>query len=73
MIEGQIMDKIYHVCATGYSNGERKLIDFEKGKRCLIATSQQFWSKEIPKDCSLQTRSSTKKRRLITGPFKTVK
>ena len=32
MIEGQITDKIYHGCATRYSNGERKVIDFEKGE-----------------------------------------
>ena len=32
MIERQITDKIYHGCATRYSNGERKVIDFEKGE-----------------------------------------
>ena len=54
MIEGQITDKIYYGCATQrYSNGERKLIDFENGERCLIPTSSPFWSKEIPTDCRL--------------------
>ena len=73
MIEGQKTDKIYRSCATKYSNGDRKLYDFEKGELCLIPTSQPFWSKEIPTDCCLQTRSSTKMRRLIKGPFKIVK
>ena len=62
MTEGQITDKIYHNCATKYSNGERKLFDFEKSKLCLIPTSQPFWSKEVPTDCCLQMTSSTKKR-----------
>ena len=70
MIEGQTTKKTYHGCATRYSSDEKKLIDFEKGKKCLIPTSNPFWSKEIPTDCLLQTRSSTKKRRLIKGPFK---
>ena len=62
MIEGQITDKIYYGCATQrYSNGERKLTDFENGERCLIPTSSPFWSKEIPTDSRLQTRSATKK------------
>ena len=73
MIERQITDRIYQVCATRCSNGERILIDFEKGERCLILTSQPFWSKEIPTDCCLQTRNSTKKRQLIRGMFKVVK
>ena len=34
MIEGQITEKIYQGCATRYSDGKRKLIDFEKGERC---------------------------------------
>ena len=62
MIEEQITDKIYYGCVTQrYSNGERKLIDFENSKGCLIPTSSPFWSKEIPTDCLLQTRSATKK------------
>ena len=73
MIEGQITDKIYHGCATRCSNRKRKLFDFEKGKLCLIPMSQPSLSKEIPTDCCLQTRSSTKKRQLIKGPFKVVK
>ena len=73
MIEGQIMDKIYHGCATRYSNRKRKLFDFEKGKLCLILMSQPFLSKEIPTESRLQTRSSTKRRQLIKGPFKVVK
>ena len=28
-----ITDKIYHGCATRYTNGKRKLIDFENGER----------------------------------------
>ena len=43
MIDGKITDKIYHGCATRYSNGERKLIDFKKGERCICATSYPFW------------------------------
>ena len=73
IIEEQITDKIYHGCATSYSNGERKVIGFEKGKRCLIPASQPLWSKEIPTDCHLQKRSSTKKRKLVRGLLKVVK
>ena len=62
VIEEQITDKIYYGCAAWYSNGERELIDFEKGEKCLIPTSNPFWLKEIPTDCRLQMRSSTKKR-----------
>ena len=73
MIKGQITDKIYHGCSTRYSNGKRKLIDFEKGEKCLIPTSFPFWSKEIPTDWCLQMRSSTKKRQLVKGLFKVAK
>ena len=70
MVKGQILDKIYHGYAKRYSNGKRKLIDFENGERCLIPTSHPFWSNEIPTGCCLQTRSSTKQRELAKGPFK---
>ena len=55
-----ITGKISHGCATRHSNGERKLIDFEIGERCLIPSAKPFWS--IPTGCYMQTRSSTKKR-----------
>ena len=37
-----ITDKIYHGCATGYLNGERKLIDFEKCEKCLVPALEPF-------------------------------
>ena len=60
-IEGSITDKIYHGCATRYKNGKRNLINFEKDEKCLIPTSCLFWSEDIQVDCTMQTRSSTKK------------
>lgn len=39
MIDGKIMDKIYHGGAWRYANRERKLINFKKGERCIAATS----------------------------------
>ena len=54
-------------------SSERKLIVFEKGKRCLLPMSYTFWSKDIPLDCIVQTQSSTKKRHLVKRPFKVVK
>lgn len=69
MVEGQILDKIYHGYGKRYSNGKRKLIDFENGERCFPA-SDPFWSNQIPTGCCLQTRSSTKQRQLAKGPFK---
>ena len=42
MIDGKVTDKIYHGCATRYANGKKKLIDFEKGERCISATSYPF-------------------------------
>ena len=73
MIEGQITEKIYQGCATRYSDGKRKLIDFEKGERCSIPMSKAFWSENISTDCRFQTGSSTKKKQFIRGPFKVVK
>ena len=73
MIEGLITDKIYSGCATRYKNYERKLINFEKGEKCLMPKSCPFWSEDIPLNCTMQTRSSTKKRQLIKGPIKIVK
>ena len=71
MINGTITDKIYHGCATRYSNGERKLIDFEKGERCIYATSNPFWKE--PNTCyRMKRRKSTKNRQLIKGPYKYV-
>ena len=72
-MEGSITDKISHSCATKYKNGKRKLIYFERGKKCLMLTYCPFWSEHIPLDCTMETSSSTKKRRLIKGPFKIVK
>ena len=51
LYESQITDKIYHECATRYSNGERKLIDFEKCERCLIPTSKPFWKETRTLEC----------------------
>ena len=65
--EGQITDKIYHGCTTRYANGEKKLIDFEKCKRCLLPTSEPN-----TKACCIQKRNSTKNRILIIGLFKTI-
>ena len=45
MIDGTITDKIYHGYSTRYTSGERKLIDFEKGERCICAKSYPFWRK----------------------------
>ena len=73
MNEGSITDKIYQGCATRYKNGKRKLIDFEKDKKFLMPSSYPFWGEDIRLDCTMQTRSSIKKRRLIKGPFKIVK
>lgn len=39
MIGGKITDKMYHGCAAHYA---KKLIDFEKGERCICATSYPF-------------------------------
>ena len=71
MIDGKITDKIYHGCATRYSNREKKLIDFEKGERCVCATSYPFWRE--PNTCyRMQTRESTKNKQLIKGPIRYV-
>ena len=61
--ESQITDKIYHGCASRYSNGARKLIDFEKCERCLIPTSKSFWKETT--DIRMQIRNSTKKDNLF--------
>ena len=66
------MDKIYHSYATRYANGERKLIDFQKYKKCLFAMSEPFWKHPDTKGRCVQTRNSTEKRILIVGPFKTI-
>ena len=71
MIDGKVTDKIYEGCATRYSNGERKLIDFEKGERCICATSYPFW-RESNTCYRMQTRESTKNRQLIKGPVRYV-
>ena len=39
MLDGKIMDKIYHGCAWRHGNRERKLIDFKKGEKYICATS----------------------------------
>ena len=65
MINGKITDKIYHGCMWRYANGERKLIDFEKGERCICATSNSFWKEPRDYYC-MQTRKSTKNRQLLT-------
>ena len=70
--ESQITDKIDHDCVTRYSNGEQKLIDFNKCERYLILTLNPFWKQ--PSDTyQMQTKNSTKKRQLIPGPFKYIK
>ena len=38
MIDRKLTDRIYHGCYTSYANGERKLFNFEKTKRCICAT-----------------------------------
>ena len=64
MIDKTITDNAYHGCATRYSNGERKLIDFKKDERCIGATANPFW--KGPNTCyRMQTRKSTKNRQLI--------
>ena len=71
MIDGTVTDKIYHGCAPRFSNGERKLIDFEKGECCICATANPFWKE--PNTCyRMQTRESTKNRQLIKGPYRYV-
>ena len=64
-----ITDKTYHSCSTLYANGERKLIDFEICKKCLMPTSKPFW-KEPTDIYQMHTRRSTKKGQLIHGPTK---
>ena len=49
MIDGAVIDKIYHGCPACYSHGKRRLIDFEKGERCICATSNTFWKE--PNTC----------------------
>ena len=71
MIDGKITDKIYHGCATRYSNGEGKLIDFEKEERCICATSYPF-CRETNTCNRMQTRESTKNRQLIKEPIRYV-
>ena len=66
------MDKIYHSYATRYANGKRKLIDFEKCKKCLLPMSEPFWKHPDTKGDCVQMRNSTEKRILIVGPFKTI-
>ena len=64
----KITDKIYHGCQTRYANDERKLINFEKCKKCQVSTSESFWKK--PTECCMETRNLTKKRQLPVGPIK---
>ena len=71
IITGTITDKIYHGCATRYANGERKLIDYEKGERCIYAKLYPFWRKPNT-SYRMQTRKSTKNRQLIKGPIRYV-
>ena len=71
MIDETITDKIYHGSATRYSNGERKLIDFEKGERCICATANAFW-KEPNLFYHMHTRKLTKNRQLIKEPYRYV-
>ena len=58
MVEGSVTDKIYHGCAIGYGNGERKLIDFKKGESCLMPTDDPFWTE--PRSFKMQ-RGTQKK------------
>ena len=51
MIEGSVTDKVYHGCAIGYGNGERKLID-------LMPTDDPFWTE--PRSFKMQ-RGTQKK------------
>ena len=47
------MLKIYHVCSLKNVDGTRKLIEFERGERCICASNYLFWKR--PQDC--ETRS----------------
>ena len=69
MILGSVTNKIYHGCAIGYANRERKLIDFEKSERCLLPTDDPFWMETW----KMQTRNSEKNRQLLHLTFTTVK
>ena len=71
MSKGKIMDKIYHGCATRYSNGERLLVNFGNGEKCIIPKSNLFWSKGLL-NSHLQMRTSTKQQKFIKGPIKFV-
>ena len=53
MSEGKITDKIYHGCATRYSNGERLLINFENGESALFQLQIHPGQKKVSKivDC----------------------
>lgn len=68
MIGGKITDKMYHGCAAHYA---KKLIDFEKGERCICATSYPFW-REPDSFYPIQERESTENRQLIKGPIEYV-
>ena len=71
IIEGSITNKIYHGCAIGCANEEKKLIDFGKGDRCLLPTNDPLWME--PRNLEMQTRNSEKKRPLLHLTFTTVK
>ena len=71
MIDETITDKIYHHSATRYSNGETKLIDFEKGERCICATANAFW-KEPNIFYRMHTRELTENRQMIKEAYRYV-
>lgn len=67
MILRSVTNKIYHGCAIGYANRERKLIDFEKSERCLLPIDDPFWMETW----KMQTRNS--ERQLLDLTFTTLK
>ena len=70
MIKGSVTDKMYHGCVIGYVNGERKLIDFEKGESCLLSTNDPSWADS--RNLKMQTRNSENNRRLFHLTFTTM-
>ena len=35
--------KCYHVCRYRKKNGTRRLIDFKRGEKCVLATDEPYW------------------------------
>ena len=59
------MFNIYHSCELVNVDGTRKLIDFERGERCIRARDYPFWKRlEDCEHIDVRTRSVVKRDRL---------